>query len=185
MKVLIYTSSPNTDGLTAACADAAQEGVRQAGVDAEVVHLNHADIGLCRACAEGWGACRGEHRCETQDGFQAVHEQTKGADGYVLVNPVYFGELSESAKAFFDRLRRCEATRGDQSALAGKPFVGVAAAGGSGNGTATCLDQMNRLFGHLRASPWDLITVTRKSRAHKLTAIRASAQAMAEAMQAS
>ncbi|NIO12702.1 MAG: flavodoxin family protein, partial [Xanthomonadales bacterium] len=69
--------------------------------------------------------------------------------------------LSESAKAFFDRLRRCEATRGDDSALHGKPAIGVAAAGGSGRGTDTCLHQMRRLFEHLGCDVADLLTVTR------------------------
>jgi hypothetical protein len=87
------------------------------------------------------------------------------------------------ARVFFERLRRCEATRGDESALANKPALGVAAAGGSGGGTVSCLDQMNRLFGHLRAATWDLVPVTRKTRTYKIEAIRGAAQAMAQAMQ--
>ena len=182
MKVTVYASSPNKDGLTAECANAAVEGVRAAGLDAEIVWLNDENIGVCQACGNGWGTCRTEHRCQAEDGFQAAHERTCAADGYVLVNPVYFGQLSESAKAFFDRLRRCEATRGDESALKGRPAIGVAAAGGSGGGTATCLDEMNRLFAHLRCSVFDLITVTRKSRPYKPATVRAAAEAMARVM---
>ncbi len=129
------------------------------------MRLNDAHVGLCHACAQGWGTCRTEHRCQVMDGFQDLHKAANEADGYVVVSPVYFGELSESAKAFFDRLRRCEATRGDESGLADKPMLGVAAAGGSGGGTTTCLDQMNRLFIHLRGNTWDLVPITRKSRA--------------------
>jgi len=111
-----------------------------------------------------------------------LHDRVAGADGYAIVNPVYFGELSESAKAFFDRLRRCEATRGDESALSGKPAIGVAAAGGSGRGTISCLDQINRLLSHLRCDVADLITVTRRSRAYKVPAIREAAAAMAASL---
>ncbi len=181
MSFLIFASSPNKDGLTEECVQAAAEGIRAAGADAEVIYLNDEDIGLCQACARGWGTCWEEHRCQVEDGFQAVHEKTKGADGYVVVSPVYFGQLSESAKAYFDRLRRCEATRGDQSALAGKPVIGVAAAGGTGGGIVSCLDEMNRLFSHLRCGAFDMITVTRKSRPYKPAAIRSAAEAMARA----
>jgi len=182
MAVLILASSPNKDGLTAECAEAAAEGVRAAGLEADIIYLNGEGIGLCRACANGWGTCRDQHYCQVEDGFQALHERTREASGYVVVNPVYFGELAESAKAFFDRLRRCEATRGNESALAGKPAVGVAAAGGSGRGTVSCLDQINRLFGHLHCDVYDLITVTRKSRSYKPVAVREAAAALAESL---
>ena len=183
MKVIVFASSPNTDGLTQACADAVCEGIRAAGLGADLVRLNDERIGLCHACAQGWGTCRTEHRCQVMDGFQDLHKRTNEADGYAVVSPVYFGELSESAKAFFDRLRRCEATRGDESGLAGKPMLGVAAAGGGGGGTVSCLEQMNRLFSHLRGNTWDLIPITRKSRPYKVDTIRSAAEAMARAMQ--
>ena len=179
LSIIVFASSPNKDGLTAECAEAAAEGIRSAGMTAEIVYLNDEDIGLCQACARGWGACREDHYCQVEDGFQAVHRRTQEAEGYVVVSPVYYGELSESAKAYFDRLRRCEATKGDKSALAGKPAIGVAAAGGGGGGTVSCLDQMNRLFSHLRCNVFDLIGVTRKSRPYKPAAIRAAAAAMA------
>jgi multimeric flavodoxin WrbA len=179
MDFIVFASSPNKDGLTAECAEAAAEGIRSAGMSAEIIYLNDEDIGLCEACERGWGTCLNEHRCQVEDGFQAVHEKTKQASGCVVVSPVYWGQLSESAKAYFDRLRRCEATRGDQSALTGKPVIGVAAAGGSGGGIISCLDEMNRLFSHLRCAVFDMITVTRKSRPYKPAAVRAAAAAMA------
>ena len=181
MKVLVFASSPNKDGLTEECTRAAVEGARSAGADAEIVYLNDAGIGLCQACDNGWGTCLGDHTCQVADGFQAVHRQAAEADAYIVVNPVYWGQLAESAKACFDRLRRCEATKGDASALAGKPFIGVAAAGGSGGGIVSCLDEMNRLASHLRCTAFDMITVTRKSRPYKPDTVRAAAAAMVAA----
>jgi hypothetical protein len=58
----------------------------------------------------------------------------------------------------------------------------VAAAGGSGGGIVSCLDEMLRLFSHLRCAPFDMITVTRKSRGYKPAAIRAAAEAMSRAL---
>jgi multimeric flavodoxin WrbA len=43
------------------------------------------------------------------DDFAALHHRMLDADAYILVSPVYWGDLSETAKAFMDRVRRCEA----------------------------------------------------------------------------
>lgn len=178
MKVIIIHSSPNPDGLTAACAAASQEGISRAGHEAQVLMLNRMNIGLCQACNDGWGTCRTLHTCQVEDGFQTLHRQTLQADALVLVTPVYWGEMSESAKAFTDRLRRCEATLGKESRMVGKPILFVAAAGGSGNGTITCLLNMERWAQHIQARVFDLITVNRWSRDYKLQTIRAAAHAM-------
>jgi multimeric flavodoxin WrbA len=179
MNVLVLSASPNKDGLTAACAAAAVEGVRQAGSQAEAVCLNTLHIGACKACDNGWGTCRTLHYCQVTDDFQGLHAHVLNADALVLVTPVYWGEMSESAKAFTDRLRRCEAPRRAESGLAGKPVLGVAAAGGSGGGMITCLLNMERWIQHVQGKLWDLIPVNRWSRPYKLTAIREAANAMA------
>ena len=178
MNVLVLSASPNTDGLTAACANAAIEGVQRGGSTATSIRLNDHDIGRCDACDDGWGTCRDAHWCQVEDDFQALHEQVRAADAYILVTPVYWGDLSEYAKAFTDRLRRCEATRREESALAGKPVICVAAAGGSGNGMISCLLNMERWIEHVHARKWDLLPVNRWSRDYKLEAIRAAAYAM-------
>jgi len=178
MNVIVISSSPNEDGLTAACATAAIEGVLQAGGRAEEVRLNDLQVGMCQACSNGWGTCLDDHECQTEDDFQALHARVRQADACVLVTPVYWGEMSESAKAFTDRLRRCEATRGDESGLFGKPVIAVAAAGGSGNGMITCLQSMERWIQHVRARKFDLIPVNRWSREYKLVAIREAAREM-------
>jgi len=178
MNVMVISSSPNTDGLTSACAAAAVEGALQGGGHAEEIRLNDLQVGMCQACDDGWGTCLQEHECQVEDDFQALHARVSQADAYALVTPVYWGEMSESAKAFMDRLRRCEATRGDESGLFGKPVIAVAAAGGSGNGMITCLLSMERWIEHIRARKFDLIPVNRWSREYKLEAIREAARAM-------
>ena len=184
MNVVVLYSSPNEDGLTAACAAAAVEGIQQGGGNADEVRLNDLKISSCQACGEGWGACRTEHECELRDDFQALHQQVIRADALILVNPVYWGEMSESAKAFTDRLRRSEATREPKSQLAGKPVIAVAAAGGTGNGTITCLGSMERWIQHTQGRVFDLIAVNRWTREYKLETIRAAAQALASEVKA-
>lgn len=178
MKVMILQSSPNQDGLTAACAQAAQAGVLQAGGVVDCARINDLTLKSCQACDQGWGTCASEHECQLLDDFQALHARILQADALVLVTPVYWGEMSESAKALTDRLRRCEATRPDGSRLEGKALIAVAAAGGSGGGMITCLASMERWAQHTRARVFDLLPVNRWSRAYKLETIRAAAQAM-------
>lgn len=181
-RIAVITCSPNKDGLTAACGRAVQDGSAGAGATVDLIDLNSYNVGRCRACGTGYGTCRTKHRCQVEDDFQALHERLNGADAYAVVTPVYWGDLSESAKAFLDRVRRCEATSREAGRLAGKPCIGVAAAGGSGAGTITCLFNMQQVFNHVRSEIFDLITITRKSRAYKLQAIEAAAKAMVEYM---
>lgn len=178
MSILVFSASPDRDGLTAACAAAAVEGARQAGGQAEETRLNDLQVGMCQACDSGWGTCRSKHVCQVGDDFQALHARVLEADGYVMVTPVYYGEMSESARAFADRLRRCEGTRGDESGLVDKPVIAVAAAGGSGNGTITCLLSMERWIQHVGGRVFDLIPVKRWTRENKLTTIREATRTM-------
>lgn len=182
MKVLVITSSPNAAGLTVACGEAARQGIVDGRSPARVVNLNDRKIARCDVCNDGWGTCRSEHRCQLKDDFQSLHETIRQAEGYVFVTPVYFGEPSEAMKAFFDRLRRCEATKdpsaGEASVLAGKPAVCVAAAGGSGHGTVSCLASMEDILSRLGAEVFDFIPVTQRTRDYQLETIHDALVAM-------
>lgn len=176
---VIISSSPNGDGLTAACANAALKGVNDAGSKSVYFDLCKMELESCRQCENGWGQCRREHTCIIEDDLAHLQEALKSADGVVIISPVYYGELSESAKAAFDRLRRCESTLGEMSALAGKPAIMVAAAGGSGGGITTCLLSMERLAQHMKAQVQDLIGITQRSRSYRIDDIRAAVKNMA------
>jgi len=178
MNVMIFTSSPNLDGLTAACGNAAKIGVEEAGARALVVNLNQYQIGNCKACGSGWGTCRNNNQCQVQDQFQELHASLAEIDAFILISPVYFGEMSESAKAFTDRVRRCEAFRKEKNYFEGKPVISVAAAGGSGNGLTSCLTSMERLFTHVKTEKFDFIGVTQKNRSYKLNTIYQAAKEM-------
>lgn len=170
-KILILSSSPNTDGLTAACVKSAETGITRAGGTFNSISLNHINIKSCMACDRGWGICRETHTCCIKDDFAMVHNQIAEADGFFFITPVYWAEMSESSKCFFDRLRRCEAIVGDNSKLFDKKVVLVAAAGGSGNGTLFCLTQMENLTKHIKGDILDRVSITKYNRRYKLTAI--------------
>lgn len=173
MKVLVVTSSPNANGLTAACGESARQGIVDGKSPARVINLNEFNLQRCAMCDNGWGTCRTQHVCTLKDDFAQIQQMFDAAEGFVLVTPVYFGEPSESFKAFFDRLRRCEATKkdGKKSALTGKPVVCVAAAGGSGNGAVHCLGEMERLVRQLGAQPFDYVAITKATREYQIETI--------------
>lgn len=181
MKVTIFTSSNNKDGLTAACGNAALQGANEEGTEVVQIDLNEYSIGKCNACGTGLGPCFEDHMCHTRDDFQDIHLKIADSDAYIIITPVYWGEMSESAKAFFDRLRRCEAFKemlNGESIMHEKPVVGIAAAGGTGRGTISCLESLERFFNQMNANIFDLISITRKSKQYKMETIRACAKEM-------
>jgi multimeric flavodoxin WrbA len=185
MKVLIITCSPNTDGLTAACGEVAGLGVQDGKGEAVIIRLNDQKISKCAACNNGWGTCREKGICQVVDDFQPLHKQIGDADGIIVVTPVYWWDMSESAKVLFDRLRRCEAMK-DTNKVKGKPFICIAAAGGTGVGTISCLASLERFFLHmnnlqyfdLSSAMCDFIGVTQKNKKYMLVAIRDAAKQM-------
>lgn len=182
MKIMIITSSPNTNGLTATCGDAAKVGVEMVSDNAPIINLNALNIPSCHACGNGWGTCKDKHSCQVKDDFQKLHAKVAEADAYIIITPVYWGDMSESLKAFTDRLRRCEASNGEKSNLFNKPFICVAAPGGTGNGSISCLASLERFVDNVKGIKYDLIGVTRRNREYKLTTIKEAAKSMAESL---
>jgi len=167
MKVLAIQSSPNLDGLTSKTAQAVLRGARVAGAETELVQLNQLNLRPCIACEGGWGQCRHEGTCILEDDFQALRDKINGADALVFATPVYWHDLSESAKIFLDRLRRCE-VYGDFKNFNGKKAFGIASAGGSGSGAVKALLNLEDYLRRIGFEIFDLVTVTQKSKIHKL-----------------
>ena len=173
---LIIKSSPNADGLTAACGRAAYEGIVKAGGIAEIADISETKLEPCRICANGWGSCRNLAKCILKDSFSDLQTKIRGSEGVILITPVYFGQPSERMKYFLDRFRRCEAFNQQGSAAAGKQIDLIAAAGGSGNGTAPCLAEMEQWCRHVGATPGERIGVTRFNQKALLPAVGEAAR---------
>ncbi|MDR3270524.1 MAG: flavodoxin family protein [Peptococcaceae bacterium] len=161
---IIITSSPNMHGLTAACGQAALNGMISAGGQGEIIDIAARQLEPCRICGNGWGTCRNMGSCVINDIFAEIQLKLRDAEGLFVITPVYWGLPSERQKYFGDRLRRCEAFREGGSWLKGKNINLVAAAGGSGNGTATCLVELETWCRHMQAVPGERIGITRFSR---------------------
>ncbi|MCL2884940.1 MAG: flavodoxin family protein [Oscillospiraceae bacterium] len=175
MMFIIITASPNTDGLTAACGKAALDGIKSAGGKAELFDISKAKIEPCRICGDGWGQCRDSGKCVIGDILGELQEKIRDAEGMFLITPVYWEHPSERMKYFMDRFRRCEAFAKSDGAAAGKQISLVAAAGGSGNGAATCLMEMEQWCRHVSAIPQERIGITRFNRNAMLPVIKDAA----------
>jgi len=139
MQLLVVNGSRSTKGQTASAAAGLVEGARRAGCSVEEAYLPTLNIEHCRQCEDnGWGLCMKEARCVIEDDFAGLVEKIRAADLVVFATPVYFGDLSESMKAFTDRLRRICIHGASKDRIGGKPVVGICVAGGSGGGATHC-----------------------------------------------
>jgi multimeric flavodoxin WrbA len=183
MKFLVITGNPKQRGLCQSLAEEIVAGAKEGGAEVETLKVDKLD--RCHVCGEGWGTCREQHRCVYgDDGFNLAQEQVKGADALCFITPVYWGEMAEGLKCFFDRLRRCEASKqftgnGADSVFAGKQVLLVASPGGSGNGALSCLEQMDRFCRHTGAVIFDYISINRWNSDYKKQAAHAAAKAIA------
>ncbi len=171
MKVLILGFSnnivdensfiPNEKGLTLACIEACEDKLKELEIDYEYICMNKKQINKCYACGpRGWGKCLNEHKCIQKDEFNTIYESMSDYDAYIFVTPVYFHEMSESAKTFFDRLKRCDAFN-DDSKIKDKNIICIACAGGSGRGTEETLNSFDKLNHFLRTNMVGRIPVTK------------------------
>ncbi len=183
MKVLVILSDPSPDGLPAACAEAACQGIIDGHSPVRVVNLNDLKIARCAMCdPDGWGPCRTDHYCKLEDDFQKLHETVQEAQGYVFITPSFFGSVGEAMRAFLDRLRRCEGTKdeaaGEESALLGKPTICIATSTGGAEESIGALDELAGVMRQLRADVFDLIPVTERTRAYQLETVHDALMAM-------
>ena len=171
MKVLIFSYSnnivneksfiPNKMGLTFSCVEECEKKLAEYGHDVEHICINKKNINKCNACGpRGWGACGENHICVQKDDFNDIYKHMDDFEAYVFITPVYFHEMSESAKTFFDRLKRCDAFNND-SKIKGKKIVCIACAGGSGSGTEETLNAFDTLNYFLKTEMVGRIPITR------------------------
>ena len=180
-KVAVIWSSPNGDGLTASVKDRFAEGIRDAGAEVCEIALNRKNLEHCRACGNGWGTCNQKGTCVIPDDFEEIYRMLRESDGIVWISAVYWSDMTECFKAFFDRLRRCDATY--NHALAEKRCILVACAGGTGRGTLECLTQLERGLTHMDMRAYDRIPVVRYNRDYILPALYESGKTYVERLE--
>ena len=173
MKVLIISFSsnkvnensfiPNKIGLTFSCVEECIKNLELNNYSYEHICMNQKNINKCIACgARGWGICADKYICIQKDDFNDIYSHMKDFDSFIFVTPVYFHEMSESAKTFFDRLKRCDSFN-EESKIKGKPIVWIACAGGSGSGTEETLNAFDILNYFLGTKMHARVPVTKET----------------------
>lgn len=184
MRILTLSGSRDREGRTAQAIEAIRKGIAKAGGNSESIFLTELVIERCRQCdSDGWGTCRSEQRCIIEDDFDSVVAKVRAADLIVFANPVYFGDLSESMRAFLERLRRTSFRLGPppQGSPAqpppsippvplagGIPAIGVCLAGGGGGGAPNCCVSLERILQMCGFDVVDMIPVRRQNLEFKL-----------------
>ena len=180
-KAVILWSSPNKDGLTASAKNEIMRGLTEAGAQVEEIHLNSRKLEHCRACGNGWGTCKKSGNCVIRDDFAEIYRTISEADGIVWISAVYWSDMTECFKAFFDRVRRCDAAHNRY--LAEKRCVLVACAGGTGRGTLECMQQLERGLVHMGMRTYDRISVGRYNMDYILPALYAAGKTYADRLE--
>jgi len=177
MKVLAILGSRNPEGQTARATDALLEGT---GAVCERIFLPTVHIERCRQCdAQGWGLCRAEGRCVIDDDFAALVDKIRAADVVVFSTPVYWSDLSESMRAFTDRLRRVIRHRADKSGVEGKIAVGICVAGGGGGGAPACTVSLEKVLTTCGFNLVDMVPVRRQNLEIKIEVLRVTGRWLA------
>jgi multimeric flavodoxin WrbA len=169
----MLSGSRNPQGQTAAAADAFLEGAASAGAETQSIFLPQQELHRCRQCDDqGWGICRTQAQCIIEDDLHNLVNIIRTNDAVVFANPVYFSDLSESLRAFLDRLRRICIHGAKEDRIEGKPAVGICVAGGGGGGAPQCCASLD---GYLRICGFDvadLVPVRRQNLETKCAALR-------------
>ena len=105
IKALLVNGGPRKNKNTAQMLESAMKGARDAGVEAELVHLYDLDYKGCKSCF----ACQLKNAktdgvCAIRDGLRPVLEKAREADVIVIGSPVYFSYPTGQTRSFLERL---------------------------------------------------------------------------------
>lgn len=180
MNILLISGSRNPAGQTARAAEAFLQGAVEGGAAGELVFLPPLKIERCRQCDDnGWGLCRREGRCVIDDDFARLVDRMRKADALVFATPVYFSDLSESLRAFLERLRRVCIQENGKKGLAGKSAAGIGVAGGGGGGAPACCLSLEKILANCGFDVTEMTPVRRQNLDLKLEQLKLSGRTFA------
>lgn len=181
MKVVMISGSRNPQGKTATMANALLQGATKEGAACERFFLPELKVERCRQCDEqGWGDCRAMGQCVIEDDFESLVTEIREADAVVFANPVYFSDLSESLRAFLDRLRRVTRHESAKQGIEGKPTIGVCVAGGGGGGAPASIVSLEKVLQTCGFDVVDLIPVRRQNMVLKARVLETTGRWLAD-----
>lgn len=155
--VLGLVGSPNSGGLTNQLVTATLEGAARAGAATELVHMSNYVVNACRDCLP-W-VCNTNLKCTYEDEyFEMLSNKIVNCGGLVLGTPVYLWDTSAMVKYLILKMFRVFGLSGQ---LDGLPALGIAIAGGTGNGLISGLRPVYHFFQFMQMRALEPIPVTR------------------------
>ncbi len=100
MKVIIWNGSPRKEGNTYQALQECVGVFAEAGIETELIQLGQMKIESCKDCR----ACAKLGRCAINDGFNEVIDKIRGAEGFIVGAPVYFGTARGDVMSGLQRL---------------------------------------------------------------------------------
>jgi multimeric flavodoxin WrbA len=155
--VLGVVGSPNREGRTSKLVSAALEGARRKGAPAELIHLADHVVAACKDCLP-W-VCRENRKCTYQDeAFEYLSEKILRAGALILGTPVYWWDTSGMVKYLILKMFRVYAP---SAPLQGMAALGIAVAGGTGNGLVSGVRPVYHFFQVMQMRAIEPLPVTR------------------------
>jgi len=124
------------------------------------------------------GLCRKEGRCIIEDDFANLVDKVRGANVAVFATPVYYSDLSESLRAFLDRLRRTCTQPAGRTGVENTNAIGVCVAGGGGGGAPACCVSLEKVLTTCGFDVTDVVPVRRQNLAAKLSVLEQAGSAL-------
>jgi len=155
--VLGLVGSPNKEGRTNELVSAALAGAAATGATTELVQMSEHVVEACRDCLP-W-VCAKNLKCTYKDeGFELLSKKILDSGALVLGTPVYWGDTSGMVRYLLIKMCRVFARSGQ---LKGLPALGMAIAGGTGNGTSTSLRPLYHFFRIMQMRALEPLPATR------------------------
>jgi multimeric flavodoxin WrbA len=98
--IVALNGSPHKGGNTATLMGWVLEGYREAGAEAEWLHIGDYDLRSCQGCL----ACLRTGDCVLEDDYRLLRGKLLAADGIVIGAPSYEGQPPARLKVFLERL---------------------------------------------------------------------------------
>ncbi len=155
--VLGLVGSPNKGGRSYELVSAALTGAAGAGVNTELVYMSDHVVGPCHDCLP-W-VCADNLKCTYKDeSFELLSRKILNCGALIIGTPVYWGDTSAMIKFLFIKMTRVYARSGK---LKDKPALGIAIAGGSGNGLLSGLRPVYHFFRIMQMRALEPLPATR------------------------
>ena len=100
LKTILISGSPKPDGNTIQLMNECAKVIQEQGVETEVISFANMRIESCSAC----GKCSETGRCNIEDGVNEIIEKLRGARGFIIGTPVYFGTARGDVMAALQRI---------------------------------------------------------------------------------